>query len=102
MDRSGTQNQQPRHPLSTGWYITSLCVAALCLAVLGGSLSAQGTSDFVSDSDNNTSADAITVNPDVLVYPHGGYAASTDRCAACHRTHTSQSPILIVSAPAGY
>jgi predicted CXXCH cytochrome family protein len=33
--------------------------------------------------------------------PHGGYSALTDQCAACHRTHTSQSSPLIISASTG-
>lgn len=33
--------------------------------------------------------------------PHGGYTATTDKCAACHRTHTAQSPELIASPLSG-
>ncbi len=30
--------------------------------------------------------------------PHGGYTATTDACAGCHRTHTAAAPRLLVSA----
>ncbi len=30
--------------------------------------------------------------------PHGDYTATTDKCAACHRTHTAQGPKLITAA----
>ncbi len=30
--------------------------------------------------------------------PHGGYTATTDACAGCHRAHTAQSARLLVSA----
>src|SRR3990172_5753288 len=30
--------------------------------------------------------------------PHGGYTATTDLCAACHRVHTAKAPRLLVSA----
>ncbi len=33
--------------------------------------------------------------------PHGGYAATTDICAACHRTHTAQNPEMIASPLSG-
>ena len=29
--------------------------------------------------------------------PHGGYTATTDSCAGCHRTHTATGPRLLVS-----
>jgi predicted CXXCH cytochrome family protein len=29
--------------------------------------------------------------------PHGGYTATTDACAGCHRTHTAAGPKLLVS-----
>jgi predicted CXXCH cytochrome family protein len=29
--------------------------------------------------------------------PHGGYTATTDACAGCHRTHTATGPRLLVS-----
>lgn len=30
--------------------------------------------------------------------PHGGYTASTDACAGCHRAHTAPAPKLLVNA----
>jgi predicted CXXCH cytochrome family protein len=29
--------------------------------------------------------------------PHGGYTATTDACAGCHRTHTATGPRLLIS-----
>jgi predicted CXXCH cytochrome family protein len=29
--------------------------------------------------------------------PHGGYTATTDGCAGCHRTHTATSPKLLIN-----
>ena len=31
--------------------------------------------------------------------PHGDYTATTDKCAACHRTHTAGGPQLLATAP---
>jgi predicted CXXCH cytochrome family protein len=33
--------------------------------------------------------------------PHGGYTATTDACAGCHRAHTGQAAGLLVSAQPG-
>ncbi len=30
--------------------------------------------------------------------PHGGYTATTDACAGCHRAHTAQGPRLLVAS----
>ncbi len=30
--------------------------------------------------------------------PHGGYTATTDACAGCHRAHTAQGPNLLIEA----
>ena len=45
----------------------------------------------------------LTSNGEVLANagPHGGYTATTDACAACHRTHTASGSRLILSSALG-
>lgn len=55
----------------------------------------------VTDSAGNTGSDTTWIIMGLEATPHGGYSASTDNCATCHRTHTSESPALIAAAFSG-
>jgi predicted CXXCH cytochrome family protein len=56
---------------------------------------------FANDGTAN-SASAATVDITVgTVNPHGNYSATTDLCAACHRTHTASTPPLVASSLSG-
>lgn len=56
----------------------------------------------VVDAQGQTGLDTITLTVRAAnSSPHGGFAANTDKCAACHRTHTAQGTSLKASALSG-
>ena len=59
-------------------------------------ISASATDDL-----GRTTTTTITVTVSDRSDPHGAFTATTDKCAACHRAHTAQSPALIASPLSG-
>lgn len=56
----------------------------------------------VVDALGNTGLDTITLTVRAAnESPHGGFTANTDKCAACHRTHTAQGTSLKASPLSG-
>ncbi|NJD26765.1 MAG: hypothetical protein FIA92_00520 [Chloroflexi bacterium] len=39
------------------------------------------------------------LSAEAFVTPHGDYTLTTDKCAACHATHTAQGPLLAIQPP---